>query len=221
MAFDKDDNVYLAYTSVVSGDWMEMEIDTTPRFESNEPDTLTTVNGLFGHIYMTHKLNGGTRWSAPVNITPNEINSLFSSIAGDVRNERIYMAYNASPMPGDHVYHVELPDFAADVMFVAVPTSELNPLTSVDEQQKVEAEISVFPNPADDIVNIQIAAQQTGTLRLTVLNATGEEIASSVSPDGAGNWNAGIPTAGLASGVYVVLIEQNGRSTSRVVSVLH
>ena len=221
LGLDADDNVYLAYTSVKSGDAVEMQIDTTPRYAQTEPDTLITVDGLFGHIYLTHKYKNSPQWSKPVDVSTAGVNSLFASLADEVVNDRMYIAYSAATLPGDRVTNVETDAVQADVMVMAVPTNKLNPILSVNENAELNASLDVFPNPANEIATVRIHSVTPGELAVSVYTVAGERLFRSTSPTNDGQWVVGIPTAGLASGAYLLVVEQDGAAITKALNVLH
>jgi len=198
LGIDADDNLYMVYTSVKNGDWMEMEIDTTGA-RVGQPDTLVTVNGLFGHVFLTHKLKDFPLWSDPVDVSTDGVNSLFATMADNVINDRMYIAYSASPVPGDRVTNVELEAVEADVMVMAVSKSELSPISSVDEAEELPP----------------------GELAVSVYTTAGERLIRSTSPTTDGQWLVEIPTGSLASGAYLLVVEQNGAAVTQTLNVLH
>ena len=220
LGVDADNNIYLTYTSVLNGDAMEMQIDTTGG-PATDPDTLITVDGLFGHIWATHHPAARPDvWSTPVDITPAGCNSLFASLCDDVVNGRMYIGYSVSDEPGDRVTNVELDASPASIYAMAFPISQLGPVASVDEDVALEADVAVYPNPARDIAQVHISSVTTGPITVSVHTLQGELITSMESPAASQEWTVGIPTANLATGMYLVVIEQNGATTSRTLNVL-
>jgi hypothetical protein len=220
LAMDANNNIYMVYTSVKSGDHMEMQIDTTggPR---TEPDTLITVNGLFGHVYLTHRPATSNVWSEPKDVSVEGVNSLFATMADEVANGHMYIAYSASSVPGDRVTNVETEAVEADVMVMAVPLTELNPVLSVNEERSLLAHVKVMPNPANDVATVQISSVTAGELAVSVYTIAGERLLRSTSPTTDGNWIVGIPTSALASGSYLLVVEQNGAAVTTTLNVLH
>lgn len=224
LGIDAQDNIYLAYTSVKTGDVLPMQIDTTPRYSSLEPDTLSDADGLFGHIYLTHRLKNFPMWSVPVNMTPDGTNSLFGTLCDKVVNNRMYVAYSASEIPGDRVTNVELEAMPADIYVDAFDVALLNPITSVSEAETSSGiVIAISPNPSDEFARVSIAGGVTGgRIGVSVVGTDGRRIAQSYSP-GVGNdsWDLVIPTRDLTSGAYLLVVEQDGHVVTHRLSVVH
>lgn len=221
LGIDANDNIYMAYCSVKNGDVLPMQIDTTGRWTNTEPDTLVEVDGLYGHVYLTHKLKDYPQWSAPKDATPAGVNSLFASVCDNVVNDRMYIAYSVSSLPGDRVTNVETDAVPADIYVMAYPTSELNPISSVGESTELQAEVSIAPNPANERAHLRIASVTQGSITVSVVSMHGERVLRSTSPSTQSVWDVEIPTQQLASGTYMIVIEQGGASVTRTMSVLH
>lgn len=221
LGIDANDNIYMAYCSVKNGDVLPMQIDSTGRWTNTEPDTLVEVDGLYGHVYLTHKLKDYPQWSAPKDATPAGVNSLFASVCDNVVNDRMYIAYSVSSLPGDRVTNVETDAVPADIYVMAYPTSELNPISSVGESTELQAEVSIAPNPANERAHLRIASVTQGSITVSVVSMHGERVLRSTSPSTQSVWDVEIPTQQLASGTYMIVIEQGGASVTRTMSVLH
>lgn len=221
LGIDANDNIYMAYCSVKNGDVLPMQIDTTGRWTNTEPDTLVEVDGLYGHVYLTHKLKDYPQWSAPKDATPAGVNSLFASVCDNVVNDRMYIAYSVSSLPGDRVTNVETDAVPADIYVMAYPTSELNPVSSVGESNELQAEVSIAPNPANERAHLRIASVTQGSITVSVVSMHGERVMRSTSPNTQSVWDVEIPTQQLASGTYMIVIEQGGATVTRTMSVMH
>ncbi len=221
LGLDKDDNVYLAYGSVKNGDVKSMQVDTTGTWSQTEPDTLVTLDALYGHIYLTHKLKNYQRWSQPLDITPAGLNCQFASVMDTVMNGYISIGYGASPTPGDRVTNVETAVDTTDIYFYNFPTSSLNVISSVSEDNELKASIDVVPNPANDVAMLTIDGVTNGNVTVSIVTTLGETVMSSSNQMNGGSWTVSIPTQQLASGTYFCMIEQNGLRTTRSLSVLH
>ncbi len=221
LGVDENNNVYMVYTSVKTGDHMEMQIDTTPRYAALEPDTLVTVNGLFGHIYGTWKYASNPNWSRPVSLTPDGTNCLFGTLCDDVVDNTLYFAYSASAVPGDRVTNVETEAAEADVMVAAMDRATWGLPTSVQEVASLDAAVAIMPNPSDVSAQIRIATVTPGEITVSLYTVQGERLIRSVSPAATGEWMLEIPTQQLATGSYLLTVEQHGAALTRTLNVLH
>lgn len=223
LGIDAQDNIYLTYTSVKTADVLPMQIDTTPRYTALEPDTLSDVDGLFGHIYLTHKLKNFPLWSVPVNMTPDGTNSLFATLCDNVVNNRMYVAYSSSAVPGDRVTNTELEAMAADIYVNAFDIAQLNPITSVNEAEtSTGIVIAISPNPSDEFARVSITGVTGGRIGVSVVGTDGRRIAQSYSPNVTNDsWDLMIPTRDLTSGAYLLVVEQDGHVVTHRLSVVH
>lgn len=219
---DAEDNVYLAYMSCKSGDFEEVQIDTTPQFVEGEPDTLSTVQGLFGHIYLTHKLAGYPFWSQPVGITPDGVNCQFPTMADQVMNGQMYLAYSWNATPGDHVTNTELSEEFTNVNFAAIPTAQLSTISSVQDDNDGGARmVSIIPNPAADAATVKFEGVTKSNVVVSVVSSLGQTLMTSTSPAGMLAHGVTIPTQQLPNGTYLIVIEADGIRISRTLSVVH
>ena len=216
---DAKDNLYMTYTSVKSGDFETVEIDTTPTFTQGETDTLSAVDGLFGHIYVTHKLAGFNFWSDPVDLTPTGLNCQFGTMADNVADDHMYMAYSWNETPGDHVTNTELPEEFTNINFVAVPTSRLNVINTVQEDVDPST-IELVPNPANDKVTVRLGSLASSNITMSVVSSLGEVMMTSTSPMGHVAHGVTITTQGLPTGTYLVVVEADGQRVTKSLSIV-
>lgn len=221
LGMDANDNIYLAYGSVKNGDVKSMQVDTTGTWVQTEPDTLVTLDALYGHVYLTHKLKNYSQWSQPLDITPAGMNCQFASVMDTVMNGYISIGYGASPTPGDRVTNVETAVDTTDIYFYNFPTSALNVISSVSEERELKASINMMPNPANEVAILTVDGVTNGKMTVSIVTALGETVLSSSNQMNGGSWTVSIPTQQLASGTYFCMIEQNGLRTTRSLSVLH
>ena len=77
------------------------------------------------------------------------------------------------------------------------------------EDAKNSLAFNVFPNPASDVINIQLSTEEASVMTIELFDTTGKLI-ESVSRNNFGNAITTIPTAELAKGVYIVKVTSNG-----------
>jgi len=86
--------------------------------------------------------------------------------------------------------------------FVSVPENHdaINPMTAV----------RVYPNPATDVLNIEVNASQSSAMSINVFNIMGQKVMESNVNINTGMNTPAISTAELASGIYFVTVKANG-----------
>lgn len=207
-------DVYCVYGSWKNGDVTSVLTDTTGGNQQNEPDTLSQVDGLNGHVWATYKPAGFNIWSTPTDITPDGMSCQYATLCDEVINGRMYIGYNAATTPGDHVTNVELNAEAVKVMMLAYDVTKLTPVNSVDEERTLNATISVMPNPVRDYATIRIASVTGGSITVSLVSTLGETIMTSQSPNTQGEWDVILTTQYLSAGTYQCVVEQNGMRTA-------
>jgi hypothetical protein len=83
-------------------------------------------------------------------------------------------------------------------------------VTGVDEMSAMTG-VHVYPNPADDVLRVQVNAPLTGEARVLVLDAAGREVAHGTTVLG----RTTISTAALADGMYLLRISDSAGERAR------
>lgn len=96
----------------------------------------------------------------------------------------------------------------------------LNAVTSVDEERELSSNVRISPNPMTTSGMMEIVAQQGGSLRVELSDATGDTqvlFNETISPS---IQLVSIPVSELASGTYLVRTTLNGAVTTKNVVVV-
>lgn len=163
-----------------------------------------TVSG-FQRRNIVHTMNGGASsgahtwtftWTAP---------------ATNIGNVTVYAAGNASnnngSENGDHIYTLSQ---------VITPASA----TAISELDKLNKNMSLYPNPAVDFVNMDFNLAYAGNVTVSVYTLTGLKVADIYSANHpAGLVHAHADVAGLATGHYLLQVISNNKviATSHLV----
>lgn len=86
-------------------------------------------------------------------------------------------------------------------------------------ENKVLASVSVYPNPSQEILNIQLAQASSVQTEIKLLDQTGKLVLTNVLPKGESNSRIDIST--LPSGVYFVQLNAGNQSQMKKILVLH
>ncbi|MCU0331053.1 MAG: T9SS type A sorting domain-containing protein [Candidatus Kapabacteria bacterium] len=222
---DKDNNLYMVYTSPKNGDIKRMLADTTGRLASNpnEPDTLTEVDALNMHVYATYRPANSNSWAEPKDITPTGMNCQWATLCDTVPDGVMLIGYAAKPSPGDQVTNLEQPVETTSIYLYAMRTSELNPVNSVDSElaSRAESGVRVAPNPVSDVATVTVDAVTHGTIRVSLVSSLGEILATTTHQATAdASITASLPVASVATGAYYVMVEQAGTRVTRPLSIV-
>lgn len=221
LGMDVNNNLYCLYGSMKSGDMKSVTVDTTGAYANGETDTLVTLDGLQMHVYGTWKYAGSNVWSAPKDLSPMGMNSQYATLCDNVVDGRLYYAYSISATPGDRVTNVEMPAELASIYFRALETTALNIPLSVDQDQSLQADVVFAPNPSDEASRITISGVTNGVIVVSLASSLGEIVMQTSTQPFGERADILIPTRGLVSGSYTVTIQQNGRSITKTLSVIH
>ncbi|HEU4718694.1 MAG TPA: T9SS type A sorting domain-containing protein [Bacteroidia bacterium] len=79
--------------------------------------------------------------------------------------------------------------------------------------------LDVYPNPANGTMNVVISAAQEGSTAISIYDLTGNAVYVSSQRTASGENTIPVDVSGLAQGVYLLRVETDGKTTSRLISV--
>lgn len=130
----------------------------------------------------------------------------------------LFYAVQPGALPGSTVSITVIADdgtglLARDAFNIQVVSS----ITSVASASDNMA-LTVSPNPTADRINIESVAQQTGQVRIRIINTFGMEVASTEQAVSAGaTYRQALDVANLPTGVYMVEVQDGAARTTRKV----
>jgi len=145
----------------------------------------------------------------PTTANPNGQNGSFWIAYSEDGNIGLYLDYTANEnnnnngvLTENFIYAVKLTPSAEDLPgYDGVGENEaVNPMTAV----------RVYPNPATDVLNIEVNASQSSAMSINVFNIMGQKVMESNVNINAGINTPTINTADFASGIYFVTVKANG-----------
>lgn len=91
-------------------------------------------------------------------------------------------------------------------------------ITSLQEMTQIDAQIKIYPNPANNYTNVLLNLQEPNQVQLKLIDITGKEIISKNYGVLSGAQQLVVPTSNLESGLYFVKLSLNSSvSTKRLV----
>ena len=101
---------------------------------------------------------------------------------------------------------------ASDNNIIAVKVIPDPGMAGVSEHQAVNpmTTVRVYPNPATEVLNVEVNASQTSAMNISVFNIMGQKVAEQNVTVNAGLNHPTINTADFASGIYFVTVKANG-----------
>jgi hypothetical protein len=91
-------------------------------------------------------------------------------------------------------------------------------VTGLEDGLRIE-DVAVYPNPASDEMNIMLPRKAIGQVKVRLIDQMGKTVIGDAIPDGSNEKI--LPVRDLATGVYILQLEENGRTTFKKVMVTH
>lgn len=76
---------------------------------------------------------------------------------------------------------------------------------------------SLYPNPANDVLNISVSVSQTSNVQFSIANILGETVSTQNQTVAAGRHIFSIPTASLPVGMYNLILQSGGTSAKKFI----
>lgn len=179
----------------------------------------------YRHVYLTTSNDNGVTWTTPYDIIPDvEPNNAdftegaYADLAPRMDNN-VHLIFQKDYNPGYGVYSgtASPPDpnnqgQLNDIVYYTIPVTEL---TSVSETSAQLSNYSVFPNPAEDVVNISFNVNQPEKATVTIYNMIGQEVASFDNEISAGAHTLTVYTAKYNAGVYFITTSVAGNTYTK------
>ncbi len=93
--------------------------------------------------------------------------------------------------------------------------------SSEDIVESTDDILTVIPNPADQFTDIQLSTNTMGSAQLVITDMSGRAISTETINMRKGKKSYRIETSDLANGEYLITIDQQGKLSTGVVSVIH
>lgn len=91
----------------------------------------------------------------------------------------------------------------------------------VEEDNLLEASLSVSPNPADELLQLSFMTESTGEANVTFFDAAGRNTFNETFVHNDGHVNTRINTTNMPQGIYLVKIEVNGFVAWKKIALTH
>jgi hypothetical protein len=128
-----------------------------------------------------------------------------TSVQGNDSDNYYYFFYD---------WHVSTPSFEC-----AGPREEVVViLVGIDELESV-SNVSIYPNPSTDVMNVSFNSLQAGKLNVRIIDAVGRVVSSTTHSNGTGSQTFSMNVENLAAGIYQVEFEMEGKKATRKVII--
>ena len=146
----------------------------------------------------------------PTTAAPNGNNGSFWVAYSEDANIGLYLDYtsgtnnnNMGMLTENYIYAVKITPSPEDIGMEGWAVEEhnaVNPMTAT----------RVYPNPATDVLNLEVNASQSSEMNVSVFNIMGQKVMEQNVNLTTGVNTTGISTADLNSGIYFVTVKANG-----------
>lgn len=198
LGIDADNNIYCAFTTVMEGD-NYVKTDATPNAQS------------YRGAWVIARTATDSTWQDPLCISDvdgTNAENMFPTMARNV-DEHAHIWLQWDNEPGLHIRGDE--DAVTDnyIIYKSIAVADLLP-AGIDDITAKNINISVYPNPATDLVTVNNVKDAT----ITVYNTLGAVVETIESSDN----NATINMSNYAIGTYIIkAVSENGIGTVKVV----
>lgn len=165
----------------------------------------------YRHIYVIYSTDGGTNWSDPIdmNYSYEFEECVFGSMARNV-DTKVHIVYQRDTEPGLAVRGDEDAFGSNDIVYLRVDTLGIASV-GITEATKNVSNISVYPNPANDYVQVGFETNNAGNIVISLSNLVGQNIAVFANTlTNAGYNNVTLDISALQKGIYFLNINDNG-----------
>ncbi|MBL7884425.1 MAG: T9SS type A sorting domain-containing protein, partial [Bacteroidia bacterium] len=190
----------------------------------------------YRHTYLLRSSDNGATWCGPMDVTdPDGLLGFMEGVWGSVArrvDSHVHLLQQIDPAPG-HGIGANNDDASinngvvADMVYTKVPVTDFDPLpcypavvvTGINQAPEFSANVNVYPNPATDVVNIVLSANEKANATVTIYNAVGQKVNEFSNYLNGAAQTLTINTANYQAGVYFVSVNINGKLTSKKVIV--
>ena len=195
-------------TQVQSGFGIYVYIKTTDSFVADGYGTLILPAGTYPNVLRIHRTSVQ---SDSFNILGNPYVSTYQTQSYEwyntagFHNPLLALVYDTAGTGGPYISNAE---YYTALPGLGIPGTALN-----------NASLSVYPNPASGIINVDFALADNKNTTITLTDLTGRVVNfANCDNMGAGKHTVTFPTSALAPGMYMVRLQSNdGCATVKVV----
>ena len=233
---DENGNGTMDYDNVIGATWhyRSMGLATLPGISIDDEGNLIVCYSVWSEtrvcamtdfsyrtIYVTCRDKGGTWFDDAINLAEDFVHDYEEqyscSTSPKANKDGFWVLYSADEYQG---LYLDISDtypnsnngqLSENYIYAVkvVPTMEG---WNVEENQAVNPMTStrVYPNPATDVLNIEVNASQASQMNISVYNIMGQKVMEQNTTVSTGINVPSISTAELTSGIYFVTVKANG-----------
>ena len=208
LSVDKEGNVAIIYSV-----WSETRVSTATNFS-------------YRSAYVSLRDSGGTWYDDVINLCDDfmyQYTEAYSTVASPrAYDGQFWVMFSGDEAQG--LYLDKSDDYPSSNggqltdnelhAFLIIPDKDMPGLETwgVQHNEAINpmTAVRVYPNPATDVLNIEVNASQSSAMSINVFNIMGQKVMESNVNINAGMNTPTINTADFASGIYFVTVKANG-----------
>ena len=218
---DASGKLFVTYSSVYEGINEQGEgVDFSSGTATLVPISLAGKS--FRHQYVMRSDDGGANWCAPIDLTdPNMVSGtyeyhegVYGAMARDV-DANVHIIVQDDQAPGHGVSTAATPDTqggTANILYYKVPVSDLVCGAGVHENNAAITEMNLYPNPANDAVNVVLNSNKSSKSVVKIFNVVGQEVSRFDNTLNTGINTFNIHVSNFKPGVYFVSAIVDGKN---------
>lgn len=232
-------NVYFSDFSVSSPGWNEITLDEKFTWNTEKDlviqvcfdTTISTINT--SSVYCS-----STPFVSNIGASANNVTgcSMSSTVSGTLRPnmklsmrpsfprkgaltlfEGVRSSVNGTDLNNDGMMDIVIGNYTGGVSYYKGDTTGIT--TNIYKPEKEETELTLFPNPSDDNITLNLSKPLQANALAQVFSLTGQVMHSSQIPSG--QTKIAISTSGLSSGIYLIRVAGTGNLIVKKFIVSH
>jgi hypothetical protein len=199
ITIDNDNNIYVVYAHM------------------NENQFL----GAFcRHLWATKSTDGGQTWSDFTELTTGEDFDLrecvYPAMAKNT-DEYLHLTFQADYGAGNALQDGTHAQQENTILYMKVKKADIGVVNSINEYNTINS-VSIYPNPANDYVNVNIISPVSTNAIINISNILGQQVYSESINVKAGSTNVTINVNNLPAGMYIVNVSNStGTNAKKIV----
>lgn len=154
-----------------------------------------------------------TKWNSTMMMrdTIAKVKQNLSGMAMSWATFSVTLSYTSSAMPDSAMIILSASGATpvANSYLYVDNLSFVGTVTGINNIDNYVSNITAFPNPSTDVINVELNAQKSSTIKLQLVDVTGKLIKEINAGEIQGKYNTTINTTGISKGIYFLKISAN------------
>ncbi len=221
---DAAGNLYLSYSSVFEGINDMAEGYDIANGLLIDP---VTVAKSYRHQYVMRSTDNGATWCDPIDITQPSYTStafdyhegMYGAMARNV-DGFVHMIVQDDGAPGHGVGTASSPspdlnNSTANIIYYKIPVAELSACGASINERSSSTDLTIYPNPASNNVNVVLNSTKATTANINVYNMVGQTVAQFEKNIVSGNNTMKLDISSFNTGIYFLSVNVDGKNYSQ------